>query len=323
MGFYLNKICCTYTHAIMHCRAALLLDKEIEYLQLFPLYNILVNKVPDPFVCLAKISGLKGTVWEGGVFHLTIRISEHYNEELPEIHFNTIPFHPNVDPETGRLCLEFDDILTDITLNNILLLAQNVLSNPVLAGAINVNSARLLSKKPQDYEKLVKKCIQESKNVVGMLTSDEFVSDSAYNQKKFKPYLQSNPVAPTRAKQISFDVYHRTWAQVATTKPLSTVSDNDSDGNILLKLWDNGSRPTSATSLQQHRTALAAGLNKPFHSKQKTIERVSAMKKLYLNKSTENVGTDAADDIKDEAYLSDNEANELVKWTSNLDEEKI
>lgn len=306
----------------MHCRAALLLDKEIEYLQLFPLHNISVNKVPDPFVCLAKISGLKGSIWESGVFHLTLRISEHYNEELPEIHFNTIPFHPNVDPDTGKLCLPFENLLKDTTLNNILLLTQNILSNPILTDAVNSKSARLLSKKPKDYDKLVNKCIQESKNVVGVLTSNDFFNDDSYNQKNFKPYTQSKPVAPSRAKQISFDIYHRTWTQVATTKPLSTVCDNESDGNILLKLWETGDRPASGTSLQFNRSTLTAGLNKPSQSKQKKIERVSAMKKLYLNKSTENIGTDAPD-IKDENYLPDDEASELVKWTSNLDEEKI
>ena len=310
----------------MHCRAALLLDKEIEYLQLFPLHNISVNKVPDPFICLAKISGLKGSIWESGVFHLTVRISEHYNEEVPDIFFNTIPFHPNVDPNNGKLCIQFNNLLSELTLNNILLLVQNVLSNPILTDAVNSKSARLLTKKPQDYEKLVKKCIRESKNVVGVLASQEPLEDVGFNQrsaaiyeqKKVKPYLQSNITAAARAKQISFDIYHRTWTQVATTKPLATVTENDNDGMLLLKLWENEDRPASTSSLRLRRSV------RPSQSKQKQLERVSAMKKLYMNKSTDVDDNHAnTSDIKDEQYLPDDEANELVKWTTHLDEERI
>lgn len=309
----------------MHCRAALLLDKEIEYLQLFPLYNVSVNKVPDPFICLAKISGPKGSIWESGVFHLTVRISEHYNEEIPDVFFNTIPFHPNVDPNNGKLCLQFTELLQELTLANILLLVQNVLSKPILSGAVNSKSAHLLSKKPEDYEKLVKKCIRESQNVVGVLASHDVLDSVDFNQKegtvyqpKVKPYLQSSVTSAARAKQISFDVYHRTWSQVATTKPIATVSENDNDGMLLLKLWENEDRPASTSSLRLRRSV------RPSQSKQKQLERVSAMKKLYLNKSTDLESTqENAADTKDEPYLPDDEANELVQWTKHLDEEKL
>ena len=40
-------------------------------------------------------SGLKESLWENAVFHVTFHFSEHYNEEAPEVVFNTIPFHPN------------------------------------------------------------------------------------------------------------------------------------------------------------------------------------------------------------------------------------
>jgi len=41
------------------------------------------------------ISGLKESLWEKAIFHVTLYFSEHYNEEPPEVVFNTIPFHPN------------------------------------------------------------------------------------------------------------------------------------------------------------------------------------------------------------------------------------
>ena len=30
-----------------------------------------------------------------GLFHVGLKFSEHYDEDFPEVFFNTIPFHPN------------------------------------------------------------------------------------------------------------------------------------------------------------------------------------------------------------------------------------
>ena len=39
--------------------------------------------------------GLKDSIWKNAIFHVTLYFSEHYNEEPPEVVFNTIPYHPN------------------------------------------------------------------------------------------------------------------------------------------------------------------------------------------------------------------------------------
>ena len=110
----------------MHSRAFLLLRRDFINLQRFPLIvsNLLfcainsnspqgVSAQPlsdDLFSWGAKIEGLRGTMWEGigliiqavainlligGVFQIRITFSEEFNNRPPEVHFMTIPFHPN------------------------------------------------------------------------------------------------------------------------------------------------------------------------------------------------------------------------------------
>lgn len=48
----------------------------------------------------------------GGIFKLELFFSQDYNDVPPEAVFTTVPFHPNVDIYTGRLCFDFfDDML--------------------------------------------------------------------------------------------------------------------------------------------------------------------------------------------------------------------
>ncbi|RXM31442.1 hypothetical protein EOD39_7019 [Acipenser ruthenus] len=45
---------------------------------------------------VARVRGLKDSLWEGGMVQLYLRYSEGYNSVPPTVVFNTIPFHPNV-----------------------------------------------------------------------------------------------------------------------------------------------------------------------------------------------------------------------------------
>ncbi|XP_071853385.1 ubiquitin-conjugating enzyme E2 T-like isoform X2 [Apostichopus japonicus] len=53
----------------------------------------------------AEIIGGKGTPYEGGIFHLEIKIPERYPFEPPKVQFTTAIYHPNVD-SAGRICLD-------------------------------------------------------------------------------------------------------------------------------------------------------------------------------------------------------------------------
>lgn len=52
-----------------------------------------------------KLKGPQGTVYEGGVFEVDIRIPNQYPFEPPKMKFITKVWHPNVSSQTGAICL--------------------------------------------------------------------------------------------------------------------------------------------------------------------------------------------------------------------------
>ncbi|XP_063372632.1 ubiquitin-conjugating enzyme E2-22 kDa [Cydia amplana] len=76
------------------------------------------------------IAGPLDTPYEGGTFHLEIKVPETYPFNPPKIRFITKIWHPNVSSVTGAICL---DILKDqwaaaLTLRTVLLSIQVLLS---------------------------------------------------------------------------------------------------------------------------------------------------------------------------------------------------
>ncbi|KAI8430423.1 hypothetical protein MSG28_000700 [Choristoneura fumiferana] len=77
-----------------------------------------------------SIAGPHETPYEGGTFHLEIKVPETYPFNPPKIRFITKIWHPNVSSVTGAICL---DILEDqwtaaLTLRTVLLSIQVLLS---------------------------------------------------------------------------------------------------------------------------------------------------------------------------------------------------
>eukprot|EP01091_Cochliopodium_minus_P006285 TRINITY_DN1616_c0_g1_i1.p1 TRINITY_DN1616_c0_g1~~TRINITY_DN1616_c0_g1_i1.p1 ORF type:complete len:158 (+),score=48.17 TRINITY_DN1616_c0_g1_i1:44-517(+) len=79
------------------------------------------------------IPGKTGTIWEGGVFPLTMIFTEDYPDKPPKCSFPKAFFHPNIFP-SGTVCLsllnEEKDWKPSITLKQILIGIQELLSNP-------------------------------------------------------------------------------------------------------------------------------------------------------------------------------------------------
>lgn len=53
----------------------------------------------------AVIIGPKDTIWEDGIFNLTLEFTEEYPNESPKVSFVTKMFHPNIYPH-GGICLD-------------------------------------------------------------------------------------------------------------------------------------------------------------------------------------------------------------------------
>jgi ubiquitin-conjugating enzyme E2 U len=90
----------------MASRTSLLIQKEITRLKTQKLYGIDVN-LTNMYEWQVILSGPIDTVWENAQFKICIYFPLEFNENPPDINFITVPFHPNIDMETGKPCIAF------------------------------------------------------------------------------------------------------------------------------------------------------------------------------------------------------------------------
>lgn len=323
----------------MHCRAYLLLERELNRLKKNPLWGISVSSsVKNNFCWHATISGLRYTPWEHGRFHITLLFDENYDNEQPSIRFNTIPFHPNIDPVTGEPCLDlFNQAGADtcvnfsVTISSVLLTLQNLLSNPVLENPINPEAANLLKNSPHIYMQLVKNCVSESRNLTEILFTQDFETDTKTKIISTTKAISSVSTTSTRRpKQVSFDMYYRNWVELGTSQasPFITALKlsfrTEDDSSRMVSPFHEGSVTNSARKVIAMETE-----HKMSKLRQKKMERISAMKQLYINKKEDSDvpgSTAPVSSLTDVAGTEKNaegwekEADELVAWTASLEE---
>nr|XP_034358484.1 ubiquitin-conjugating enzyme E2 U [Arvicanthis niloticus] len=193
----------------MYSKAYILLERDFKELQLqqnirkgviaFPVSNNMMS-------WKAEIEGLRNSVCEGLVFHLTLDFSEEYNFVPPVVKFVTIPFHPNVDPYTGKPSINILDKpakwKTSYTVLSILLDIQMLLSYPSLKNPVNLEAAQLLLKDKSMYKIVIKELLPP-----------------ASPKREGSLVLAEKPREDIRViKTISFNDYYKTWSEIATTK---------------------------------------------------------------------------------------------------------
>ncbi|GAB5370264.1 hypothetical protein AAMO2058_001477600 [Amorphochlora amoebiformis] len=87
----------------------------------------------DLFRWVCGIPGKKKTVWEGGIYKLTMKFPQDYPQKPPKCQFSPPLFHPNVYP-SGTICLSILDEdkgwKPGITVKQILLGIQALLNEP-------------------------------------------------------------------------------------------------------------------------------------------------------------------------------------------------
>ncbi|GKT91088.1 SUMO-conjugating enzyme [Colletotrichum tofieldiae] len=103
------------------------------------------------------IPGKEKTIWEGGLFKLTIT--------FPEGKFVPPLFHPNVYP-SGTVCLsilnEEEAWKPAITVKQILLGIQNLLDDPNPESPAQAEAYSLFKKDKAEYEKRIKRVVREN-----------------------------------------------------------------------------------------------------------------------------------------------------------------
>lgn len=198
----------------MHSRAYLLLERDYEDLQKTPLYGISVRPASENFLTwIAKIRGLKDSIWEGAALQVSLSYTEEYNNFPPAVTFNTIPFHPNVDPRTGKPCVDFLDKPSAwnplYTMSYVVLALQTLLSNPVMDDFVNLEAADALLNRPQEYREMVLNCVKISRQI----DAGSFQDCTPVR----KPSAIEKTPAQRKIKAISFEDYHKIWSGIATS----------------------------------------------------------------------------------------------------------
>ncbi|KAJ5970514.1 Peroxin 4 [Penicillium vulpinum] len=96
----------------------------------------------------AVLKGPNGSPYEGGLWHLNIKIPPTYPYAPPTIHFTTKIVHPNIDFDTGEICLSLlkDQWSPARTLQTTLAAIQWLLTDPNPDSPLNVDIAVLLRK---------------------------------------------------------------------------------------------------------------------------------------------------------------------------------
>lgn len=157
----------------MLSRAHLLIQRDLDELESDADITILPAPGPKPtiFNLIALINGPHDTIWSDGVFQLNLRFDENYNEIPPECYFYTIPFHPNVDPESGKPMIDFLDRDLDKwtpehhSIRHVLKSVQQLLANPLLDRAVNMHAVFMLKGNLSEYEKIVRQTVHATQNI--------------------------------------------------------------------------------------------------------------------------------------------------------------
>ncbi|XP_071983978.1 ubiquitin-conjugating enzyme E2 U isoform X2 [Engystomops pustulosus] len=238
----------------MHSRSYLLLEREYQELQEAQLHGIRVTPLCDELLTwVVRVQGLKDSLWEGAVLQLTITYSEEYNHHPPEVIFNTIPFHPNVDQTSGKPCIDFLDDPAEwkprFTMMSILLVIQAMLSNPELENAVNPEAANMVLNNAALYRQMVLNCVKTSRKI-----EDGTIQESVQIRKT--PTPDPSP-SPRKIKSVSFENYHKTWSEIATSKTVQEETQKKrraTESRLLLNEMDafqNGKRVASHVGIHR------------------------------------------------------------------------
>ena len=82
----------------------------------------------------ASIQAPQDTIYDGGEFQVIVQYTYNYPFKPPSVWFETKIWHPNINTETGELCIEFLRAQWTPSLGSrtLLLMVQNVIGYPDL-----------------------------------------------------------------------------------------------------------------------------------------------------------------------------------------------
>ncbi|KAI2606230.1 ubiquitin carrier protein [Hypoxylon fragiforme] len=111
------------------------------------------------------IPGKEKTMWEGGLFKLTMTFPDEYPTKPPKCKFTPPLFHPNVYP-SGTVCLsilnEDEGWKPAITVKQIALGIQDLLDNPNPESPAQAEAYNLFKRDKHEYERRVRRTVKDN-----------------------------------------------------------------------------------------------------------------------------------------------------------------
>nr|XP_013807531.1 PREDICTED: ubiquitin-conjugating enzyme E2 U-like [Apteryx mantelli mantelli] len=299
--------------------------------------GILARPVSDNFLeWLAEVRGLKDSLWEGAVLQLSLTYSEKYNDVPPAVKFNTIPFHPNVDQCSGRPCIGFLDNPEEwkekLTISNILLAIQVMLSNPVTENAVNAEAAEMLKNNMPLYRQMVMQCVRNSLHPEELPHTEK---DRVSSLKFYQPAEGSSLGSARGIRRISFEDYHRTWSRIATSKARDHFKDSFFEDPEFIgsycgwkaknekgtEDWDEDTCTAIISQLiRKQRKQTAGGVSEMSKIELENYQLCQSPDVPDLPSERQTVDEDGHDNQEE---LWEKEVDNLVAWTNTLSNKRL
>lgn len=140
--------------------------KEIEDIYIDPPDNISAGPKNDDDIYNweAVITGPEETDYKDGVFLVDITIPKEYPYKPPSCVFKTKIWHPNIDPNSGSICittLKQKNWNPSITIGDVLLSIMLLFYKPNFDDPLNSQAKKEFKENPEQYKEKVKKWVKD------------------------------------------------------------------------------------------------------------------------------------------------------------------
>lgn len=109
----------------------------------------------NPFLWNCVFIGPKNTPFSGGFFKLKINFPKEYPNKGPEVHFLTKIYHPNINLDNGRVCIDLLNKWSQkkTSMIKVLWAIYILLLKPNPNDPYNTDAAKLYKEKKEEYWK--------------------------------------------------------------------------------------------------------------------------------------------------------------------------
>lgn len=162
----------------MHSRAYLLIKRELYLLDNHPVDGIDIEPIDDDncFDLTLFLRPVKISMWYGCMFRVFCSFYDTFNVQPPILQFDPmlIPYHPNVDPITGRVSLSTSERWSSrFTLRSLFDELSNVFIMPNKETVINTDAMRMLKYRSNDYQIMIDNAIEKSQHLMELINEEK------------------------------------------------------------------------------------------------------------------------------------------------------